>query len=263
MNSLIVGEAQRLLKIVREPLARVPGARRLKRALVRALASPEERLLLEAYDIGMTQQRSEIRSLATLVRELRPERVLEIGTSRGGTFYLWTRLARDEATLISVDLPPSWALDDPKEALKLDLFQSFRRGRQALRFVRQDSHMAETRREVLAILAGTPLDFLFIDGDHSYEGVRRDFLEYGPLVRPGGLVAFHDILHHSAGLGGEVSRFWAEIREGYQGIELVEDRQQDGFGIGVIRVPSLPESGKVQEADGCTGSEGPKAGVSK
>ena len=126
---------------------------------VRALASPEERMLTEAYDIGMTQRGSEIRSLATLVRELRPERVLEIGTSRGGTFYLWTRLAGDEATLISVDLPPSWALDDPEEALKRDLFQSFQRGRQALHFVRRDSHLAETQNEVLAILAGTPLDF--------------------------------------------------------------------------------------------------------
>ena len=236
MNHSKVSEAQRLLKPVREALARVPGARRIKRALVRALASPEERLLLEAYNVGMTQQQSEIRSLATLVRELRPERVLEIGTSGGGSFYLWTRLAGDEATLISVDLPPSWALDDPEETLKRDLFESFRRSGQTLHFVRRDSHLAETRHEVLAILAGTPLDFLFIDGDHSYQGVRRDFLDYVPLVRPGGLVAFHDILPHSAGLGGEVARYWAEIREGYQGIELVEDRQQDGFGIGVIRV---------------------------
>ena len=28
---------------------------------------------------------------------------------------------------------------------------------------------------------------LFIDGDHSYEGVRADFERYGRLVRPGGL----------------------------------------------------------------------------
>ena len=97
MNHSKVSEGQRLLKPVRAALARVPGARRIKRALVRALASPEERLLLEAYNIGMTQQQSEIRSLATLVRELRPERVLEIGTSGGGSFYLWTRLAGDEA----------------------------------------------------------------------------------------------------------------------------------------------------------------------
>lgn len=238
MNHSIIDGGHGLLRIGREVLAHVPGARRVKRALVRALASPHDRLLLKAFDIGMTQQWSEIQSLATLVRELRPERVLEIGTSGGGTFYLWTRLVGEEATLISVDLPPAWALDDPEEALKRDLFQSFRRGRQALHFVRRDSHLAETRTEVLAILAGTPVDFLFIDGDHSYEGVRRDFLDYGPLVRPGGLVAFHDIRSHSAGLGGEVPRFWAEIREDYQGVELVEDRQQDGFGIGVIRVPT-------------------------
>ena len=248
MNHSKVGGAQRLLRTIREALARVPGARRLKRAIVRALASPEERLLLEAYDIGMTQQRSEILSLATLVRELCPERVLEIGTSRGGTFYLWTRLAGDEATLISVDLPPSWALDDPEEALTRKVFKSFRRGEQVLHFVRLDSHLAETRCEVVAALAGTPLDFLFIDGDHSYEGVRRDFLDYGPLVRPGGLVAFHDILPHSAGFAGGVPRYWAEIREGYQGIELVEDCQQDGFGIGVVRVPSSAEPARLMEA---------------
>ena len=33
------------------------------------------------------------------------------------------------------------------------------------------------------------IDFLFLDGDHSYEGVRRDFENYAPLVRPGGIVA--------------------------------------------------------------------------
>ena len=36
------------------------------------------------------------------------------------------------------------------------------------------------------------IDGLFIDGDHSIEGCARDFNSYGPLVRPGGFVAFHD-----------------------------------------------------------------------
>ena len=143
-----------------------------------------------------------------------------------------------------MDLPPSWALDDPKEALKRALFQSFQRGKQSLHFVRRDSHLAETQSEVRAILAGTPLDFLFIDGDHSYEGVRRDFLDYGPMVRPGGLVAFHDIIPPFRGLGGGTALLGRD-REDYQGIELVEDRQQDGFGIGVILAPSLAESAKL------------------
>jgi predicted O-methyltransferase YrrM len=36
------------------------------------------------------------------------------------------------------------------------------------------------------------LDFLFIDGDHSYESVRQDFLLYSKLIRNGGLLIFHD-----------------------------------------------------------------------
>lgn len=37
------------------------------------------------------------------------------------------------------------------------------------------------------------IDFLFIDGDHSYEGVLQDLEGWVPKVRSGGLVAGHDI----------------------------------------------------------------------
>jgi predicted O-methyltransferase YrrM len=40
------------------------------------------------------------------------------------------------------------------------------------------------------------LDFLFIDGDHTYKGVKEDFEMYSPLVRKGGVIAFHDITKH-------------------------------------------------------------------
>jgi predicted O-methyltransferase YrrM len=36
------------------------------------------------------------------------------------------------------------------------------------------------------------IDFLFIDGDHAYEAVRRDFDQWTPRLRPGGLLAIHD-----------------------------------------------------------------------
>jgi predicted O-methyltransferase YrrM len=37
-----------------------------------------------------------------------------------------------------------------------------------------------------------PIDFLFIDGDHSEQGVTRDWNEWSQFVIPGGIVAFHD-----------------------------------------------------------------------
>ena len=37
-----------------------------------------------------------------------------------------------------------------------------------------------------------PVDFVFIDGDHSYEGLNGDWLAWAPLVARGALVALHD-----------------------------------------------------------------------
>ena len=34
-----------------------------------------------------------------------PRAVLEIGTARGGTLYLWTQAATDDAVIVSIDLP--------------------------------------------------------------------------------------------------------------------------------------------------------------
>ena len=37
-----------------------------------------------------------------------------------------------------------------------------------------------------------PFDFIFIDGDHTYEAVKQDFEDWFPLLAKGGIVAFHD-----------------------------------------------------------------------
>jgi predicted O-methyltransferase YrrM len=36
------------------------------------------------------------------------------------------------------------------------------------------------------------IDFLFIDGDHSYNGCLQDWMEWSPFVVKNGIVAFHD-----------------------------------------------------------------------
>ncbi len=46
--------------------------------------------------------------------------------------------------------------------------------------------------DILRKVEGRMFDFLIIDGDHSYDGVKRDFENYVSLVRPGGLIVFDD-----------------------------------------------------------------------
>jgi predicted O-methyltransferase YrrM len=37
-----------------------------------------------------------------------------------------------------------------------------------------------------------PVDFIFVDGDHSLEGIKRDWETWAPLMRPGAIFALHD-----------------------------------------------------------------------
>ena len=77
------------------------------------------------------------------------------------------------------------------------------------------------------ILRRRQVDLLHIDGDHTAEGVRADYAMYGPLVRSGGLIAFHDLV-----LPG-VAALWEEL-EGEK-TEIVADPNQRTCGFGLLR----------------------------
>ena len=77
------------------------------------------------------------------------------------------------------------------------------------------------------------MDVLFIDGDHSYEGVKKDFELYSLLVKKGGIIAFHDIVPGTPEREGVV-QFWDQIKPGYQHTEIVKDWRSGGWGIGII-----------------------------
>jgi predicted O-methyltransferase YrrM len=169
------------------------------------------------------QVESEIVGLLEHIRDRGYQTLLEIGTASGGTLYLLTRAASRHATLISLDL-----VHDPAHLAGLQLF---RRAQQRLLTVTGNSSAPATLERVKEILASRPLDFLLIDGDHSAYAVRQDFALYGPLVAPGGMIAFHDIY-----LEGGVKEFWPEVRAKYRHEELVGDRAQTECGIGILYV---------------------------
>jgi len=102
-------------------------------------------------------------------------------------------------------------------------------GNQLIYFLRENSQAYACREKVREILNGKAIDFLFIDADHSYEGVKKDFQLYSPLVRKSGLIAFHDILDECG-----VDRFWSEIKRDYKHEEIVEHYQQGCAGIGIL-----------------------------
>jgi predicted O-methyltransferase YrrM len=179
------------------------------------------------------QIKEEFVELLKIFQELNPKYILEIGTAHGGTLFCFCKLAQNDATIISIDLPegpfgggyPEW---------KIPIYRAFVKENQKLYLLRKDSHQQETLEEVKKILNGKELDFLFIDGDHSYEGVKKDFEMYSPLVRMGGIIAFHDIVRHPSETGCEVEKLWKEIKNDFNFKELIKDIKQNWAGIGVL-----------------------------
>ncbi len=217
----------------RARLTVIPASRALHR---RVQGAPEIEQAVElAFDfrfdrlsVSPQQKRSEITALLRYLRQSPPRTVVEIGTASGGTLLLLATIAADDATLVTVDLPRHFS--------RARLHRAVARSRQTIRTVRADSHAPETKALVQQLIGGTPVDFLLIDGDHRYEGVKADYETYAPLVRSGGVIAFHDIVPGPEEYVGGVPAFWQEVKQGKKTREFVEDWSQGGLGIGVIEL---------------------------
>ena len=182
------------------------------------------------------QIRSEILSLVKQIKKLSPKRVLEIGGRPGGALAIFAQASAKNAKILSLDIKYSPA--------RMKVLSSLAKPQQNIKCMRADSHSQATKKKNLKWLGQEKLDFLFIDGDHTFEGVAKDYKMYAPLVRKDGIIAFHDIVpdnktrygkktdHYTGG----VPLFWAKLKkEHLKAIEFIEDTDQDGFGIGLIR----------------------------
>lgn len=115
--------------------------------------------------------------LYSLVRFLPATKVVEIGVDDGSTTRpLLVGVRATDGHLWSVDPAPCYAAQEMVAGSELGHLWTFE----------------NVRSQEFAPRAPHDLDLVFIDGDHSYEGVKSDWLLYEPLVRAGGLVLFHD-----------------------------------------------------------------------
>lgn len=196
-----------------------------------------------AGGIEAWQVREEFTALARLVAQRRPRTVVEIGTADGGTLFAHARLAHDEALVVSIDLPqgpfgggyPPW---------RMPLYRSFAGPAQRLELLRVDSHAASTVELLERVLEGRRIDYAFIDGDHTYEGVRQDFELCRRFAAPDAVIAFHDIAPQpnpewvasaaAAPGDGAVHEFWTQVKRHYAHDEFIRDTAQQGYGIGVL-----------------------------
>jgi cephalosporin hydroxylase len=189
--------------------------------------------------VGAVQIPEEIEGALGYINSELPRRVCEIGTEDGGTTFLLSHMLPSVEMIIGIDL---FVQNRPQ----LNLLH---RSNQRLILINGSSYSSRIVRSVEKVLNGTSLDVLLIDGDHRYEGVKRDFLMYKHLVRENGFILFHDVIQDHAALYGKVTPaysggvpiLWEELKRIYPSREFVRDPEQNGMGIGIIRYSSSVE----------------------
>jgi cephalosporin hydroxylase len=190
-----------------------------------------DNILDEAYSLYMPQHREEIKDLALFVQKLNPKIVVEIGTKFGGTFMIWNEVT--SAKTISVDLVEGIHGGVTRESTDKRNIHFKNLYGDKCTFIEGNSHEQSTYETLVNTLNGELIDFLFIDGDHTYEGVKQDYEMYSKLVHPNGYIAFHDInnTEYHISRNVHVDKLWNELQQ-----EKIEFNVKGEWGgIGVIK----------------------------
>ncbi|HVQ52249.1 MAG TPA: class I SAM-dependent methyltransferase [Mycobacterium sp.] len=176
------------------------------------------------YQHNAIQKHEELAGFMAMVMDLDPLNIIvEVGAYAGGTLWVWQQICD---RVIGVDLPPKGMPEGPTV------------NDEGMTVILGDSHDPATMEQLVAHLDGELIDMLFIDGDHTYEGVKADFELYSPLVRGGGLIGFHDICHHPKMPFIEVDRFWHTLHGDKE--EIIVPPTTWG-GIGVIHAEAAED----------------------
>jgi len=155
--------------------------------------------------LRVVQDPDEFYWLLGLVEALQPKAIIELGVEAGGSLKFWEQLLPTGGLLVGVDLHP--------ENITWDIAASDR----SVCVVQGDSQSPETVSKVGELLQGCQVDFIFIDATHTPEAARRDFGNYTPFLRPGGIVGFHDladIMGFFGSLQGRKESVWHKIGTG-------------------------------------------------
>lgn len=155
--------------------------------------------------------------LAALARGAR--RLFEFGTATGRTTYVWARNSPPDALIGTLTLPPddveryersaSDSEPETRVALAETCFETFvYNGTEAEPKVRQ--YLCDSKRFDEAEWIGA-CDVVFVDGSHAFSYVKSDSEKALRMVRPGGVVLWHD--YRGARVCGDVYRYLNELAE--------------------------------------------------
>ncbi len=154
-----------------------------------------------------------VKAIMRRVNRIKPRVYLEIGCAKLGTFRLYESLLPPSPRGLAIGVD---TVKPTKEQVESGQAQCLWEDYKPISgcdvcLVEGDSQDKDVIKRVINELTGRKVDFLFIDGLHTYEGIKADWNNYASLVRSNGVVAFHDFDVHR--YRDNMSKFIYELKK--------------------------------------------------
>jgi len=161
--------------------------------------SPQSaRWVLQTFPgVGASVSPMECMALAALLHRVGARRAFEFGTYKGVSTTQLALNVGEDGMVFTLDLPedhPAYSLPIPKESER-QIAAETGKGilipadlRSRVTFLRHDSATFDESPYA------NSMDFVFVDGAHSYEYVKSDSLKGWAMLRQGGILAWHDFV---------------------------------------------------------------------
>jgi len=160
-----------------------------------------------------------------LIDAIRPKRIVELGVHTGFSYFCFCQAVERFDVNADVHGVDTWCGDEHTGYYKEDVFEGVLEHHRKYEF----SHLHRMGfSDALDRIEDGSIDLLHIDGQHFYEDVRRDFLEWQPKLSETAIVLIHDTQLFNLDPSARVNEF---LRDLGQFIPVFEFPHCYGLGV--------------------------------
>ena len=160
-----------------------------------------------------------------LVEVLRPKLFVELGTHNGMSYFSFCQAVERlqlETRCYAID---HWKGDSQAGIFSEEVYDEFVINNQ--KYAKFSTIIRKNFHEGLNNFEDDTVDIIHIDGYHSYEASREDFLISYRKLSKHGIILIHDINEYQLTFG--INQFWNEIKENFPTFEF-----KHGHGLGIV-----------------------------